>query len=81
MQSPLKKSFAAEQLKLRKKKKSKNLWILLFIIVIAVVVGGYTLYSRYIAVPVTTEITSIAVLPLANLSGDPEQLFFFGRYA
>ena len=76
MNSPLKKSFAAEQLKLRKKKMSPGLWILLLVIVIAVVIGGYGLYSRYVALPGKAEITSIAVLPLANLSGDPEQEYF-----
>ncbi len=77
MNSPLKKSFAAELLKKRQKKgMSHGLWILLLVVIIAVVVGGYVLYTRYIAIPVKAEITSIAVLPLANLTDDPEQEYF-----
>jgi len=77
MPSPLKKSFAAELLKKRQKKRmSHGLWIILLVVIIAVVIGGYALYSRYIALPVKAKITSIAVLPLANLSGDPEQEYF-----
>ena len=73
MPPPHKKSFAAEQLA-RQRKTSPLPWILLLIIV--VIIGSYLVYSRYIAVPVKAEITSIAVLPLTNLTGDPEQEYF-----
>ena len=76
MPSPLKKSFAAEQLKLRKKKKSQSLWILVFVVIIAVVIGGYVLYSRCIAIPVKAEIISIGMLPFENMSADEEQEYF-----
>ncbi|MFC1651252.1 hypothetical protein ACFL2X_06745 [Candidatus Latescibacterota bacterium] len=74
MPSPLKKSFAAEQLRRKKTGMSPGTWILLLIVAIAVITGGYALYSRYIA-PSTedTQITSLAVLPLENLGGDPVQ--------
>ncbi|MFC1561299.1 hypothetical protein ACFL4V_02375 [Candidatus Latescibacterota bacterium] len=47
---------------------SPGLWILLLVILIAVVIGGYVLYLRYITLPGKAEITSIAILPLDNLS-------------
>jgi len=80
MHSPLKKSFAAEQLKLRKKKKSLGLWILLLIAVIAVVIGGYVVYSRYITVKITTTVTekkpSIAVLSFVDMSAEKDQEWY-----
>lgn len=75
MQSPLKKSFAAEQLRLRQKKRPAII-ISVVAVIVAVIAVGYALYTRYVALPGKAEITSIAVLPLANLSGDPEQKYF-----
>ena len=54
MTSPYKKSFAAEQRKLRPKKKT-GLWILLAVVGTVVVVGGYALYSRFVVKEVFPE--------------------------
>ena len=76
MPSQFKKSFAAEQRKLRPKKKT-GLWIFLAVVGIVVVVGGYALYSRFAAVkntaPEKEKIKSIAVLPFADLSPEKDQ--------
>ncbi|MFC1552459.1 hypothetical protein ACFL6P_07835 [Candidatus Latescibacterota bacterium] len=70
MPTPLKKSFAAEQLRQRKTGMSPGMWIV-FLIVIAVIVGIFALYSRYIAPPPEeAPITSLAVLPLDNISDE-----------
>ena len=73
MPSPLKKSFAAEVLIQRQKRRMKHrLWIYL-LVVIAVIVGIFAVYSRYIAPPEKSEITSIAVLPFRDMSSDKTQ--------
>ncbi|MFC1551914.1 hypothetical protein ACFL6P_05040 [Candidatus Latescibacterota bacterium] len=69
MSSPLKKSFAAEQLSKRKK---PPLLIIVFAI-IALVAIGYALYIQFGDKGIPTEdtpITSLAVLPLDNISDD-----------
>ena len=76
MPSLHKKSFAAEQLARQKKGMSPKSVILLLIVVIAIVIGGYALYSRYVAAPGKAEITSIAVLPLEDMTGDMDQEYF-----
>ena len=77
MQSIRKKSFAAEQLA-KRQKKSPILLILVVILGFTVIIGGaYVIKTRFMAVETPeTEIKSIAVLPLDNMSGDPEQLYF-----
>ncbi|MFC1692003.1 tetratricopeptide repeat protein [Candidatus Latescibacterota bacterium] len=90
IQSPLKKSFAAEQLKLRKKKRTTTITITILVVavIVAVIAVGYALYMHYstkeilteTVVPTTEEIIekkpSIAVLPFVNMSDDPEQEYF-----
>jgi serine/threonine protein kinase/tetratricopeptide (TPR) repeat protein len=44
--------------------------------ILAVTALGYLLLSRGAATPTSPEIKSLAVLPLQNLSGDPEQEYF-----
>jgi TolB-like protein/class 3 adenylate cyclase len=46
------------------------------ILLLALGVGAWLLYSRYAPAPESGQIRSIAVLPLENLSGDPEQEYF-----
>ena len=84
MQSPLKKSFAAEELARRRKKRPATIAIIVVSVVIAVCAVGYALYVRFGAKEAPTEaiapeqeqIKSIAVLPLKNMIGDSEQLYF-----
>ncbi len=77
MPSLRKKSFAAEQLAKRQQKKP-TLLILLVIMGLIIIIGGvYVIKTRFLTVETPeTEIKSIAVLPLDNMSGDPEQLYF-----
>ncbi|MFC1651253.1 tetratricopeptide repeat protein [Candidatus Latescibacterota bacterium] len=82
MPSPLKKSFAAEQLEKRKKKKPSK--IIVVAVIVAVVAVGYAMYMRFgikeipteTLAPTTGEKPSIAVLPFVNMSTDPEQVPF-----
>ena len=86
MPSPLKKSFAAEQLERQKKSKKPWLWFIVGIVVAVVVIGVvYNLLSRYqfkvepvteTVAPPTDEIPSIAVLPFINMSDDTKQDYF-----
>ncbi len=81
MPSPLKKSFAAEQLALRQQKKvNPVVWVLVGVVVVALVIGGYVMYQRSEAEKqaetVAEQIKSIAVLPFVNISADPEQEHF-----
>ena len=89
MASALKKSFAAEQLKLREKRKSHKHWILLAVLGVVVAAGGYVLYTRFgvkeepapeTPAPVTeiapVERKSIAVLPFADMSPEGDQEWF-----
>jgi len=73
MISPLKKSFAAELLEKRKKKRPSAILVVALIIAIAAV--GYALYIRFIEkeIPVTEEIKSIAVLPFRDMSQEKTQ--------
>ncbi|MFC1552581.1 tetratricopeptide repeat protein [Candidatus Latescibacterota bacterium] len=84
MASPLKKSFAAEQLRRRKKSPLSKV-IAVVAVIIAIIAVGYALYMRpdteevpveAVAPPEETPITSLAVLPLDNMIGDSEQEFF-----
>ncbi|MFC1552458.1 tetratricopeptide repeat protein [Candidatus Latescibacterota bacterium] len=85
MPSPLKKSFAAEQLRQRKKKPA-TVAIAVVAVIIAIIAVGYALYIRPSTKEIPTEtvapapeekpITSLAVLPLDNMIGDSEQEFF-----
>ncbi len=84
MQSIRKKSFAAEQLARQKKKSPTTIAIIVLAVVIAVGAAGYALYVRFgekeepteVVEPEQKQIKSIAVLPLKNMIGDPEQLYF-----
>ncbi len=78
MPSLHKKSFAAEQLALRQKNKvSPFVWVLVGVVVVALIVGGYVIYSRSVKRQVETEqIRSIAVIPFDNLSDDKENEYF-----
>ncbi len=81
MPPPHKKSFAAEQLALRQQKKvSPVVWVLVGIAIIALLAGGYVMYRRSVVQKQveteTRQIKSIAVLPLDNMSGDPDQVYF-----
>ena len=79
MPSLHKKSFAAEQLA-RQKKTNPVVWVLVGVVVVLLVVGVYVIYSRSVvqkqAETGAQQIKSIAVLPLDNQSGDPEQEYF-----
>lgn len=78
MTSIHKKSFAAEQLALRQKKKvSPVIWMFIGVIVVVLVVGGYVMYRRSVKVQVETEqIRSIAVLPFVDMSPEKDQEYF-----
>ncbi|MFC1552457.1 tetratricopeptide repeat protein [Candidatus Latescibacterota bacterium] len=77
MPSPLKKSFAAEQLSKRKKPPPT---LLVVVIVVAVMVVGYVLYMRYVPekIPDITQKPYIAVLPFKALSEEAETWFSDG---
>ena len=82
MPSPLKKSFAAELLKQRQKK-SKTTKIVAISIIIAVAAVVYALFMHFGEKEIPPETTappgeetpikSIAVLPIVNMSADPDQ--------
>jgi len=80
MPSIRKKSFAAEQLALRQKKKSPVVWVLVGVIVVALVGGGYMVYQRAVSEKqVETEaqqIKSVAVLPFRDMSQEKDQDWF-----
>ncbi|MFC1541707.1 hypothetical protein ACFL50_04560 [Candidatus Latescibacterota bacterium] len=81
MPSPLKKSFAAEQLSKRKKKKPI---LLIVAIIFAIIAVGYALYMNYGSkeiptqtfAPPSEEIKSIAVLPFVDNSQEKDQEWF-----
>ena len=78
MPSHMKKSFAAEQLKLRKKT-NPAVWILLIVAGIVVVISAYVLYTRFGEEEPTAEIqeiNSIAVLPFRDMSPEKNQDYF-----
>ena len=79
MASALKKSFAAEHLKLHPKKKT-GLWVFLAVLGVVVAAGGYALYSHFGTkeepAPEKEEIKSIAVLPFVDLSPEKDQEYF-----
>ena len=79
MQSPKKRSFAAEQLK-RKKRVSPVVWVLIGFVAMALIVVGYVLYNMIAQQEQvereTQQIKSIAVLPFVNIGGDPGQEAF-----
>ncbi len=80
MPSPLKKSFAAEELERRKKKMGSRYKLYIGILVVIVGIGGYALYSRYITVKITTTVTekrpSIAVLSFVDMSAEKDQEWY-----
>jgi TolB-like protein/DNA-binding winged helix-turn-helix (wHTH) protein/Tfp pilus assembly protein PilF len=57
----------------QKKTRSYAIWIALTAGVLVIAVVGALQWGRYASVP---QINSLAVLPLANLSGDPRQEYF-----
>jgi len=57
----------------RRRKKQRRL--LLFIMILVIGLGGWFI-REFIFFPTDTRISSLAVLPLSNLTGDPEQEFF-----
>ena len=77
MQSPHKRSFAAEELKRRHQKKPW-LWVVVGIAVVLVVIGGYMLYRRSAKQSQvdTQQISSIAVLPFRDMSPEKDQEWF-----
>ena len=81
MSSLHKKSFAAEQLALRQKKKvSPVVWVLVGVVVVLLLVGGYVIFRRSVAQKqVETEaqqIKSVAVLPFVDMSPSQDQEYF-----
>ena len=77
MNSPIKRSFAAEVLKKRQKKRSGTRLIVSAAVIIAVIAVGYALYMRYSAKEISTEeIKSIAVLPFRDMSPEKDQDYF-----
>ena len=88
MASPLKKSFAAEQLRQKRRKNPIAIAIIVLAVVIAAVAIGYVLYMRYGVKKVPTEITSletpvsakkeikIAVLSFDDMSPEKDQEWF-----
>jgi len=81
VQSIHKKSFAAEQLALRQKKKvSPVVWVLVGVVVVILIAGGFAIYHRSVsqkqAAKVTQQIKSIAVLPFNDISQHKDQEHF-----
>ena len=81
MPSLHKKSFAAEQLALRKQKKvSPVVWVLVGVVVVVLVVGVYVVYQKSVVQKrVETEeeqIKSVAVLPFEDMSQEKDQEWF-----
>ncbi|MFC1693247.1 hypothetical protein ACFL1R_07060 [Candidatus Latescibacterota bacterium] len=74
MQSPLKRSFAAEELRKRQQRKKPWLWMAAGAMLVALVIGGYALYTRFGVQE--KSVPSIAVLPFINMSTDPDQVPF-----
>lgn len=71
MPPPHKKSFAAEQLALRQKKKvSPVVWVLVVVVVVVLVVGGYMIYQRSEVQrqAETQQIKSVAVLAFEDMT-------------
>jgi len=77
MPSPLKKSFAAEQLKLRKKKKSFRNKLYAGILVVIVVIGGYIAYNYYMhrekTLTETIKQIRISIVPDTDYDSDKDQ--------
>ncbi|MFC1693493.1 tetratricopeptide repeat protein [Candidatus Latescibacterota bacterium] len=60
----------------RQQRKKPWLWMAAGAMLVALVIGGYTLYTRYVALPEKAEITSIAVLPFEDMSPEKDQEWF-----
>ncbi|MFC1541706.1 tetratricopeptide repeat protein [Candidatus Latescibacterota bacterium] len=80
MPSPLKKSFAAEQLEKRKKKKPP---VFLVVVILALIVVGYVFYLQYKSKEIPTETVapeikkpSVAVLPFDDMSAEQDQKWY-----
>ena len=79
MQSPRKRSFAAEQLARQKRSSTRTTLLIIILALIVVIVGaGIYIRSRKQAEtnPIQEPIRSIAVLPFDNLSDDEEDEYF-----